>query len=79
VIEDPHLHETGMLQWIDHPDHGRILVHRSPLVFKREATVPYEPSHKLGADTQAVLQDMCGYDEARIASLRRRGAFDKAE
>lgn len=79
VIEDPHLHETGMLEWIDHPTHGRILVHRSPLVFKHEERAAYEPSHELGADTHEVLQELCGFDATRIAALARAGAFPVLE
>lgn len=75
VVEDPHLHATGMLQWVEHPDHGRILVHRSPLVFKDEAPAAYAPSRKLGVDTHAVLEELCGLDAARISELERRGAF----
>jgi len=75
VIEDPHLHATGMLRWFEHPDHGRILVHGSPLVFKDEAPASYEPSRKLGADTHAVLEELCGLDAAHISELARRGAF----
>lgn len=75
VIDDPHLHETGMLRWYEHPQHGRILVHASPLVFKGEARAPYQPSHDLGADTHAVLRELCGMDAERIAALERQGAF----
>jgi formyl-CoA transferase len=75
VIDDPHLHGTGMLKWFDHPDHGRILVHGSPLVFKDEATATYQPSRALGADTHAVLQELCGFDAEHIAALARQGAF----
>jgi formyl-CoA transferase len=75
VIEDPHLHATGMLRWFDHPEHGRILVHASPLVFKGEAPVDYDASRNLGADTHAVLTELCGLDAARISTLERAGAF----
>jgi len=75
VIDDPHLHATGMLRWLEHPEHGRILVHASPLVFKDEAPVTYEPSRKLGSDTHAVLRELCGLDADRIAALEQRGAF----
>jgi CoA:oxalate CoA-transferase len=75
VVDDPHLHSVGMLQWFEHPELGRILVHRSPLVFKDEAPVPYEASRALGADTQAVLEELCGYDGARISQLQQQGAF----
>jgi formyl-CoA transferase len=75
VIDDPHLHETGMLQWFDHPKHGRILIHRSPLVFKHEQRAEYQPSRELGEDTAAVLQELCGFDAERIAALASAGAF----
>ena len=75
VIDDPHLHAIGMLRWFDHPEHGRILVHGSPLVFKDEAPVRYEASRELGADTHAVLSTLCGLDAERISALARRGAF----
>jgi formyl-CoA transferase len=75
VIDDAHLHETGMLQWYEHPEHGRILIHRSPLVFKGEERVAYEPSRKLGEDTRAVLHELCGFDDERIAALAGQGAF----
>ena len=75
VIDDPHLHAIGMLRWFDHPEHGRILVHGSPLVFKDEAPVRYEASRVLGSDTHAVLTELCGLDTAHISLLARRGAF----
>jgi CoA:oxalate CoA-transferase len=77
VIHDPHLHATGMLRWFEHPEHGRILVHGSPLVFKDEAPASYEPSRALGADTDALLAELCGLDAASIAALAQRGAFAK--
>ena len=33
VVNDPHLHQRGMLQWIDHPELGRIVVQSSPIRF----------------------------------------------
>lgn len=75
VIDDPHLHATGMLRWFEHPEHGRILVHGSPLVFKDEAPAPYQASRQLGADTHAVLADLCGLDAAQVSVLAQRGAF----
>src|SRR5260370_11530442 len=31
VVNDPHLHQRGMLQWIDHPELVRIVVQSSPM------------------------------------------------
>jgi crotonobetainyl-CoA:carnitine CoA-transferase CaiB-like acyl-CoA transferase len=64
-----------MLRWFEHPEHGRILVHGSPLVFKDEAPVHYEASRGLGVDTHRVLKELCGFDTARISALAERGAF----
>lgn len=71
VVNDPHLHERGSLQWIDHPEYGRIVVPTTPLRFDGEdAAVPYQPSSKLGADTDAVLQGRLALDAAQVEELR---------
>src|SRR3546814_10061782 len=33
VVDDPHMHERGMLEWVDHPEFGRIVLPNSPLRF----------------------------------------------
>jgi CoA:oxalate CoA-transferase len=33
VMHDPHMHERGMLEWIDHDEIGDIVVPTSPCVF----------------------------------------------
>ena len=75
VIDDEHLHAIGMLKWIDHPEHGRVLVHGSPLVFKDQPPPAYEASHALGADIDTVLPALFGIDAARVATLAAQGAF----
>ena len=52
VVNDPHLHQRGMLQWIDHPEHGRIVVQSSPLRYDGAPPLPHEPSEQLGADNE---------------------------
>jgi CoA:oxalate CoA-transferase len=70
VIEDPHLHVRGSLQWIDHPEYGRIVVPTSPLRFVHEERIPYRASAALGADTEAILEERLRLDSAAIARLR---------
>ena len=70
VVNDPHMHERGALQWQDHPDLGRIVVQHSPLRFLGSDLRPLEPSHALGADADSILAD-AGRDPAAIAALRR--------
>jgi CoA:oxalate CoA-transferase len=62
VVADEHLHSTGMLKWVQHPEYGRVLVHGSPLVFKGDQPPTYVPSRPLGADTERVLRDLFHLD-----------------
>src|SRR5215831_3663280 len=57
VMTDPHLHERGALQQLDHPQLGPITIFTSPLRFNGEPSRPRSPSPMLGADNQQVY---CG-------------------
>ena len=48
VMHDPHMHERGMLEWIEHDEIGRIVVPTSPLRFHGADKVATTPSPKLG-------------------------------
>jgi CoA:oxalate CoA-transferase len=58
VMHDPNLHARGALEWIDHPEFGRIVVQHSPLRFDGSKPRELEPSRKLGADTERVLAEI---------------------
>ena len=75
VINDPHLHGRGALRWIDHPEYGRLVVPTGALRLHGSPSAPYEPSHRLGSDTEAVLAEVAGFDAQEIARLRSNGAF----
>lgn len=75
VVNDPHLHQRGSLQWIDHPEYGRIVVPSSPLRFDGQAHDGYRPSHALGADTAAILAERLQLGADEIAQLRERQAL----
>ncbi len=69
VMADPLLHESGLLQEIDHPEYGRLVVARSALRFSGAAAPAYEPSHALGADNAAVFGGELGLtDESWTAA-----------
>ena len=70
VVNDPHMHERGSLQWQDHPDLGRIVVTHSPLRFKGSELRPLEPSRPLGADAETVLAERLDLPAGRVAALR---------
>src|SRR5437868_5465812 len=48
VMHDPHMHERGMLEEIDHPELGRITVPTTPLRLHGIPKRPTEPSPKPG-------------------------------
>ena len=72
VVNDPHLHERGSLQWQDHPELGRIVVMQSPMRYRDSDPITLDPSHALGADTDAVLRRV-DRTEDQITALRRGG------
>lgn len=55
VMHDPNMHARGTLQWIEHPQLGRIVVQQSPFRFEGVEPVRLDPSRPLGADTDAFL------------------------
>ena len=71
VVNDPHLHATGMLHWEQHPQYGEILAHGSPLIFQESESPAYRPSPALGADTAEVLASMGGLSKDEIEVLTR--------
>lgn len=77
IVHDEHLHATGMLKWIDHPEKGRLLVHGSPIVFKDQPAVAYAPSSPLGAHTREVLAELCGMSESEFLDSQSKGAFSR--
>jgi len=75
VVNDAHLHQTGMLRWVDHPMYGRVLIHGSPLAFKGVDAPAYRPSAALGEDAHAILSEALGLSAADVCALADAGAF----
>ncbi len=55
VMNDENMHARGSLQWIDHPELGRVVLPHSPLVFEGSERKPIEPSLPLGGSNDAVF------------------------
>lgn len=79
VVNDPHLHQTGMLQWVEHPIYGEMLAHNSPLVFADHEKPEYQPSGELGQDTERIFKDLLNLNDAEYHALAERGAFGKSD
>lgn len=54
VMNDVNMHERGALQWIDHPELGRIVIQRSPFRFEGVEPATPTPSRALGADNDKI-------------------------
>jgi CoA:oxalate CoA-transferase len=79
VTNDKHMHERGMLQWIDHPQFGRIVVPNSPLRFHGIDPLPSTPSPRLGQHNHEILASMLNLSAEDIASLEEEGTIGKPQ
>ena len=68
---DPHYAARGMVQSVNDPRLGMVLHPGIVPKFDGAAAAIGSPGAPLGADTDQVLVDMCGLDEASIKSLRQ--------
>jgi CoA:oxalate CoA-transferase len=74
VVNDLHLHERGMLRWVDHPEVGRVTLPSSPLRFEGAPAPEIVPSSRHNGDEAEVLGGMLGLGEAEREALRAAGA-----
>jgi formyl-CoA transferase len=77
VMHDENMHARGSLQWIDHPDLGRVVLPHSPLVFQGTERRPIEPSLPLGASNDSVFGDWLGHSEQEMAAYKAEGVIGR--
>jgi len=75
VMHDPHMHERGFLEEIEHDEIGRLVVPNSPLRFHGADPPHATPSPKLGQHNDEVYGGWLGLSEAEIAELKESGAI----
>jgi CoA:oxalate CoA-transferase len=75
VMNDPHMHERGMLQRIDHPSLGPVILPNSPLRLHGSDRVEPVPSPLLGQHNVEVYGGWLGLGAEEVAALRRAGAI----
>ncbi|MBS0638770.1 MAG: CoA transferase [Proteobacteria bacterium] len=75
VVLDRNMHERGSLQWVDHPDLGRVVLPHSPMVFEGTPRAPLQASARLGADNAAVFGDWLGHTAAELTALAADGVI----
>src|SRR6185437_5730325 len=75
VMNDAHMHERGMLQRINHPSLGPIIVPNTPLRLHGADSVEPIPSPALGQHNQEVYGTWLGLGETGVAALQEAGAI----
>jgi CoA:oxalate CoA-transferase len=74
-VNDDNMHARGSLQWIDHPELGRIVLPHSPLVFDGTPRKAIEPSLPLGAGNDQIIGKWLGHSEEELAAYRAGGVI----
>lgn len=69
ILNDPHTRARGMVATYDDPDRGATPGLRTPLRYSGYDAHRFEAPPKLGADTDRILREDLGLDEATIAAL----------
>ena len=74
LANDEHVRGRDMWVELDHPQRGRWWNVGMPIKLS-DSPAPIERSPLLGEHTEEILKEVLGYDDSRIATLRRAGAF----
>lgn len=75
VVHDPHLLARRAVEWIDHPDLGRIPLPNSPLRFDGTEPLALVPSRRLGADNDEIYGHWLDIPDDERAQLRATGVI----
>ena len=75
VTNDPHMHERGMLRWVEHPVVGRVVLPDSPIRLHDSASPELIPSPTLGQHNIEVYRDWLGLSAAELDTLRADGVI----
>jgi CoA:oxalate CoA-transferase len=75
IMHDPHMHERGMLEMIDHPELGPVVLPNSPLRLHGLPKAPSRPSPRIGAHNAEIYGTWLGLSPEEIATLREQGVI----
>ena len=75
VMNDPHMHERGMLARVEHPELGEIVVPTNPLRLHGLPQAPLIPSPKIGQHNTEIYGEWLGLGTAEIDALKAEGAI----
>jgi len=77
VMNDPHMHQRGMLQRMQHPDLGDIVLPRSPINLSAYAMSALQFYPDLGEHNREVLAELLGMSDAEIDALEAQGVISR--
>ena len=75
VMEDAHMHERGMLQRVQHPSLGEVVLPNSPLRLHGADRVEPVPSPLLGQHNMAIYGEWLGLGSDAVEALTRDGTI----
>ncbi len=75
VFADPHVRTRGMEIKVDHPFEHNLSLIRNALTFSETPITDYRAPPRLGENTREVLSSKLGYDDAKIAALKKLGVL----
>jgi len=74
-MRDAHMHERGMLEWVEHPELGPVVMPTTPLRLHGTDVPPFAPSPRLGQHNEEIFGGMLGLNAEEIATLKRDGVL----
>jgi CoA:oxalate CoA-transferase len=75
VMNDPHMHERGMLERVYHPELGEIVVPSTPLRLHGTNRVETRPSPTIGQHNTEIYGGWLGLSATEIQELKKTGAI----
>jgi crotonobetainyl-CoA:carnitine CoA-transferase CaiB-like acyl-CoA transferase len=76
LVNDAHLQARGFIVAVDNPRLGKVVLPNFPLQFTNAKLTRRWEFPVLGRDTETVLREVVGYDEATIAAHRQDGVLE---
>lgn len=75
TLDDPHMHERGMLMKVSHPTFGEVTICRSPLKFVGQPPPTWVVPPTYGEHNQEIYGGDLGLDGEEIAKLHQSGVI----
>lgn len=75
VVLDRNMHARGSLQWVDHPELGRVVLPHTPLQFEGAARILLQPSANLGQDNKTIFGTWREHSDEELAALAEEGVI----